>query len=60
MNKIAKNKELRACLNRLNPDIAIILETRIKKHKVDNNMKRLGGNWMLMENYNEHANGRIG
>ncbi|XP_058750195.1 uncharacterized protein LOC131623214 [Vicia villosa] len=59
LNKVAKQKEISSRLFKLQPNIAILLETRVKKEKAEKWRQKIGGNWQVCDNYRNHANGRI-
>ncbi|XP_058726099.1 uncharacterized protein LOC131597415 [Vicia villosa] len=59
LNKGIRNREISSRLSKLNPDIAILVETRVKKDKAVNIRKKLGGQWHYLDNYDNHANGRV-
>jgi hypothetical protein len=56
---MGKVREISSRLLDLNPDIAILIETRVKKNKAENIRKRLQLRGNYLDNYNKHENGRI-
>lgn len=59
LNKLAKLREISSRLYSLQTDIAILIETHVKKANADVCRKRLGNKWKFIDNYDHHANGRI-
>ncbi|XP_058767570.1 uncharacterized protein LOC131641282 [Vicia villosa] len=59
LNKGIRNREISSRLSKLSPEIAILVETRVKQDKAMNIRKKLGGQWNYLDNYNKHANGRV-
>ncbi|XP_058725687.1 uncharacterized protein LOC131596982 [Vicia villosa] len=59
LNKAAKQKEINSRLLKLQPSIAILLETRIKRDKADRCRRNMGNRWQFIDNYSKHDNGRI-
>lgn len=59
LNKVENVREITSRLFDLKHDIAILIETRVKKNKTENirNKLKLRGNYL--DNYNKHDNGRI-
>ncbi|CAJ2651355.1 unnamed protein product [Trifolium pratense] len=56
---MGKVREISSRLLDLNPDIAILIETRVKNNKAENIRKRLKLRGNYVDNYNKHENGRI-
>jgi hypothetical protein len=59
LNKVGKIREISSRLVNLNPDIAILIETRVKCNKAEKIRKRLKLRGNYLDNYNKHENGRI-
>ncbi|XP_058746350.1 uncharacterized protein LOC131619250 [Vicia villosa] len=59
LNKVGKIKDISSRLVDLNPDIALLIETRVKENKAAaiRNKLHLKGNYV--DNYQSHSNGRI-
>ncbi|XP_058734051.1 uncharacterized protein LOC131605747 [Vicia villosa] len=55
----AKQKEINSRLLKLQPSIAILLETRVKKDKAGRCRRNMGNRWKVIDNYSKHDNGRI-
>lgn len=43
----------------MHPDLIILIETRVKGNKAGNIRNKLGNKWSYIDNYNNHANGKI-
>ncbi|XP_058775015.1 uncharacterized protein LOC131649265 [Vicia villosa] len=54
-----RNREISSRLSKLRPDIAILVETRVKQDKAVHIRKMMGGSWNYLDNYKKHANGRV-
>lgn len=54
-----KVKEITSCLLGLNPNIAILIETRVKENEVAKTRSKLKLCGNYFDNYEKHANGRI-
>src|ERR1044072_6803644 len=59
LSSAAKQKEISSRLFKLQPMIAILLETRIKKDNAEKNRNKMDGNRLVYDNYRNHVNGRI-
>jgi exonuclease III len=59
LNKGGKLKEISSRLRKLQPTIAIILETRVKAAKADKVREQLKLRGCFLDNYHAHPNGRI-
>ena len=59
LNKRARSREIGARLSRLQPRIAILVETRVKEKNAGKCRKVLGQQWQVIDNYEKHENGRI-
>jgi hypothetical protein len=59
LNKMGKVREISFRLLELNPDIAILLETRVKNNKAESIRKKLKLRGTYVDNYTKHSNGRI-
>lgn len=58
-NKLFKQKEVKLFLQRNKVDIAILLETRVKKDKAPRIMGKMCRGWEYINNYRSAVNGRI-
>lgn len=43
----------------MKPDVAILVEARVKKNKVKAIRRKLGKNWKFIDSYTKHGNGRL-
>lgn len=59
LNNSGKCREIGTRLNSLNPDMVILIETRVKQTKAINIRKKINHRWSYIENYASHNNGRI-
>lgn len=59
LNNLGKCREVSSCLNNMKPDLAILIEIRVKQHKAEAIWKKIGGNQCFKDNYSKHPNGRI-
>ncbi|XP_058777117.1 uncharacterized protein LOC131651471 [Vicia villosa] len=59
LNKTGKVREISFCLNQLKPDMAILVETRVKASNADKIRNKLGIYWSYMDNYSHHENGNL-
>lgn len=59
LNKGARNREVSSHLSKIHPYIDILVETRVKERHKENIRKVIGNNWIYIDNYNDHVNGRI-
>lgn len=59
LNKSGKIREIISHLLDLNRAIAILIETRVKSNKVEENRGKLKLRGNYLDNYNKHDNGRI-
>lgn len=59
LNKAGKIKEVSSRLLDLNPEIAILIETRVKENKEDVVRTKLEIRGSFIDNYNKYDNGRL-
>lgn len=59
LNNVVKLKEIRARIYELKPTIMILIETRVKSNKANSIREKLHLTDNYIENYSNHANGRI-
>lgn len=59
INNAGKSREVFQRLNKLNPVLAILVETRVKQQKAQNIRNKMGSKWQYLDNYEKHSNGRI-
>lgn len=60
LNNSEKCREIATHLQSLNPDISILIETRVKQNKVISIRNKLGGKWSYIDNYNNLINVEFG
>lgn len=59
LNNSGKCKEIRSRLNRLNPDVVILVETIVNLPKVEKTRHKLVNKWSCKDNHTKHNNMRI-
>ncbi|XP_058775885.1 uncharacterized protein LOC131650179 [Vicia villosa] len=59
LNNAGKCNEITTRLKKLDPDIAILVETRVKLNKVNSIRNKFGNSFSYIDNYSKHLNGRI-
>ena len=59
LNKAGKLREISSRLLELQPEIAILIETRVKENKAAKVREKLRLNGNYLDNYTCHANGRL-
>lgn len=59
LNKAGKTRKVGTRINKIKPDIAILVKTIVKSNKANLIRKKLGGHLAYMYNYSKHENGRI-
>ena len=59
MNSHTKQFEINNLLSKNNVGLFGLLETRIKRSKMQNNVFTADGKWSVVTNYNHHSGGRI-
>ena len=59
MNMRVKLAEIGPYLKRLGLPVVVLTETRVRKQNADKVRKYLGRNWNVLDNYDNHSNGRI-
>lgn len=58
-NKPFKQKEIRVFLHTKKVDVAVLLETRVKKEKAQKIVSKIGKGWKGINNYGTTVNGKI-
>src|SRR3954466_15156863 len=59
LNKVGKLMEISSRLRELQPDIMMLLETRVKANKANKIREKIGLRGRYLDNYINHSNGRI-
>ncbi|CAK8535720.1 unnamed protein product [Lathyrus sativus] len=59
INNSAKCHEVVSRLNHLDPEIVVLVETRVKAQDVVKVRNKFGKKWKIIDNYSKHNNGRI-
>lgn len=59
LNASEKKKKVDYLLRSHEPSYCILVEMRVKKQKRDKIMRKRFNCWKLIDNYNNHENGRI-
>lgn len=59
INTLGKYHEVISRLKHMNPDISILIETRVKPNSAKKVMKKFDKKWNMIDNYVNHNNGRI-
>lgn len=59
INKSGKCREVSSRLIYLHPDLAVLIETRVKSNKVDAIRNKFWAGWKFCDNYLYHDNGKI-
>lgn len=59
INNLGKCHEVISRLNKMNPDIAIVIKTRVKSENALKIKNKFGKKWSVIHNYADHSNGRI-
>lgn len=58
-NKPFKQKEIKLFLQKNKADVAVLLETRVKKEKAQKILKKVCRDWGSLNNYDYDVNGMI-
>ncbi|XP_058761622.1 uncharacterized protein LOC131635037 [Vicia villosa] len=56
LNRSWEFREIATRLKKLNPEIGIFIETRVKQNKANGIRSKLGNHWSFINNYNKHEN----
>ena len=59
MNSHTKQFEINRMISKNNVGLFGLLETRIKRSKMHNNVFTMDGKWSVVTNYSQHGGGRI-
>lgn len=59
INNSGKCHEVISHLKQMNPDIVIMLETRVKPQNAIKVRNKFGQKWKVIDNYSKHNKGRI-